>query len=388
MSEPTGIDLERLGRAPDLEAPDLIAYDATDLLLVERAAALTSGFAGTRPGDIVVIGERHGAITLSLTLPPEDGGHGLTGVRVYQDSLLGEEALKRNAERYDAAVADRFAHHTLGRELLQGAKVVLVQLPKSLDALREIAYWVATTADPDVTLVAGGRVKHMTLAQNEVLGDYFERVQAERAARKSRLLVAVGAKDDPADPPFPRTATDPDLSFALHTYGATFGGAALDHGTRLLLRELPGVAPEAKRLIDLGCGNGSIAVTAALSRPEAKVIATDESWAGVQATQQTAQWAGVADRVSIMRTDGVEGVDDGWADLLIINPPFHAGHIVSETVAQRLIERAARVLSPGAIMLIVYNSHLGHRAVVERYIGPTEQLARDRNFTVLKAIRR
>ena len=60
----------RLRRRPDVEADNLQAHDATDLLLVERALAL--GVAGS---DIAVIGDEYGAITLApvsythLTLP-------------------------------------------------------------------------------------------------------------------------------------------------------------------------------------------------------------------------------------------------------------------------------------------------------------------------------
>lgn len=388
MSVAVTIDYEALRREPDLEAHDLIAYDATDQLLVQRAAELRDNFSGEKPGDTVVIGERHGAITLSLVLPQEQGGHGLTGVRVFQDTLLNERALMRNAARLGLEGELPFMHEELGRDLAKGAKTVLLQLPKSLDELAEIAYWVATNADPEVTLIAGGRVKHMTLAQNEVLSRFFTTVQAERAERKSRLLIATGPVDDPADPPFPVTGVDADLPFALHAYGATFGGPTLDHGSRLLLRHLPEIAPEATRIVDLGCGNGSLAVAAALARPTAQVHATDQSWAAVNATNATARWAGVSDRVTVTRADGAEAVGDGWAELMLVNPPFHAGQVVSEEIARTLIRGASRALAEGATILVVYNSHLGHRAVIEREIGPTQQVARDRSFTVVRATKR
>ena len=384
-----GIDLQSLERHPDIDAPDLQAYDATDVLLVERSAELTGGFRGLTGSDIVVVGDRHGALALSLTLPNTLGGHGITGVRVYQDALLGELALLRNNERMRQASPytgePSFVHYRLGPSLFEGSKLILMQLPKSLDELTEIAYWAGAYAAPDAMLIAGGRVKHMILAQNEVLGRFFSNVQAERAERKSRLIIASGSRGDPADPPFPVTGTDPDLDFTLHAYGATFGGATLDHGTRLMLRHLPDVAPHARRIVDLGSGNGSLAVAVARARPGSEVIATDQSWAAYEATTSTARWAGVADRVTVRRADACDPVPDGWADLILLNPPFHSGHITTEAVAHRLIRQSARALAPGGTLAVVYNSHLAHRRVIEQSVGPVTQIARDRIFTVVTA---
>ena len=381
-----GIDLQSLERHPDITAPDLQAFDATDVLLIDSARDLTGDFTNVDGHDIVVIGDRHGALTLSLTLPTAQGGLALTGVRVFQDPLLGERALVRNADRFTTGGhAPDFSHHELGRTLIDGAKFVLMQLPKSLDELRELAYWIQAYADPSVTVLAGGRVKHMSLAQNDILGRYFATVQAGLAHRKSRVITASGAMNDPADPPFPVTGTDPDLPFRLHAFGSTFGGATLDHGTRLLVKHLADIAPDARTIVDLGCGNGSLAVSAALARPEAEVIATDQSWGAVRAARETVRWAGVADRVRVDRADGCERVPDGWADLILLNPPFHAGHIVTEAVAHRLIRESARALAPGGTLAVVYNSHLSHRRIIENTFDEVTQIARDRTFTLIAA---
>ena len=129
-----------------------------------------------------MIGDHHGALTLGAI-----ARHGLSGVRTHQDRLLGERALQANAERLGLG---GFAKHELTPELVAGARVVLLQLPRSLDALDEIAGLIAEHADPDVLVVAGGRVKHMTTAMNDVLGRHFADVQAHLARQKSRVLVA------------------------------------------------------------------------------------------------------------------------------------------------------------------------------------------------------
>ncbi|GAA1627271.1 class I SAM-dependent methyltransferase [Leucobacter chromiireducens] len=382
----------RLSREPDFTADELLAADATDELLLATAA---DEIRGAESGELVVIGDRHGALALgAIELL------GARGVRVFQDPLLGELALRANAARLGTGASEsggtEFRSHPLDAALLRDARCVLVQLPRGLDALAEIAWSIARWARPDVRVFAGGRVKHMTRAMNEVLGQYFDDVTAGLGWRKSRVLAARGPR--PAgDAPFPRWGGDPDLDFRLAAFGATFGGPTLDHGSRLLLKDLESAAPAARRIVDLGCGNGVLATAVARSRPDARVIATDQSAAAVAATTRTAEAAGVLQSaggtdvgtagVHVMRADALAGVPDGWAELILLNPPFHTGATVHAGVAHRLISACARALAPGGELRLVFNSHLQYRGLVERVIGPTRQIARDRTFTVLAATR-
>ncbi|QIK64844.1 methyltransferase [Leucobacter viscericola] len=364
----------QLSREPDLDAPELQAHDSADTLLLRTAAAELNELGD---GELVVIGDRHGALTLGAA-----SLFGVSGIRTHQDPLLGERALARNAEHL--GLADSYTNHLLDERLLEGARVVLMQLPRGLDALDEIADAIARYAAPGVRVFAGGRVKHMTRAMNEVLGRSFTEVQAGLGWRKARVLTANGARALETAP-FPRWASDPDLNFELAAFGATFGGPTLDHGSRLLLATLAKDRPQARRIVDLGCGNGVLAVATALANPGAEVMATDQSSAAVAATSLTATRAGVEDRIAVHRADGTEAIPDGWADLILLNPPFHSGSTVHTGVAHRLIRSCARALAPGGELRIVFNSSLGYRPLVERTIGPTQQLARDRTFTVLAA---
>ncbi|MCK2029970.1 class I SAM-dependent methyltransferase [Microbacterium galbinum] len=396
----------RLRRWPDVEAENLQAHDATDLLLTERALALVAerGVAGP---EIAVIGDAYGAITLALT------DAGLRGIRVHQDLATGRRALDRNAA--DLGI-DGFVAHELDRSLLDGARLVLLQLPKALAELEEIADAVARWAAPDAVLVAGGRVKHMTIAQNEVLGRSFGIVQAQRAERKSRLIIASAPKEVPVAPPFPVAATHDGLTLVAH--GGAFAGAKLDIGTRVLLDVLRGGAlrlaslaqePEVSRslseersdetkgaeeptkgaqVLDLGCGTGALAVSYALAHPDARVIATDRSAAAVASARATVVANGVADRVTVTHDDAASEVPTASVDVVLLNPPFHLGASVHTGAATRLFEASARVLRPGGELFTVFNSSLGYRAELTRLVGPTEQLHRTPKFTVTRSIRR
>jgi 16S rRNA (guanine1207-N2)-methyltransferase len=149
----------RLRRFPDVEAANLQAWDATDRLLLETALEMHAAGMLAPGARLAVVGDRYGALTLgALTLGA--GTLGAEAVRVHQDLVTGERALRANAEAL--AIDAGFEHLPLGAGLLEGASLVLLQLPRSLAELEEIADAVARYAAPDVVLLAGGRVKHWT----------------------------------------------------------------------------------------------------------------------------------------------------------------------------------------------------------------------------------
>ena len=79
-----------LRRHPDVEASNLQAWDATDSLLLDTASDLLAP-----DSTVAVIGDNYGALTLGLLA----GGAGPVPaeVRVHQDLVTGERALRNNA---------------------------------------------------------------------------------------------------------------------------------------------------------------------------------------------------------------------------------------------------------------------------------------------------
>lgn len=368
---------DALRRAPDVEGPGLVAFDAADRLLLDESRSVREECG---PNELTVIGDAYGALALGAAW------EGARGIRVHQDALTGEQAIDANAERADlrGAIA---VHPELDADVVQGARVVLLRLPRSLDALRDVAGLIAAHAAPDVVVFAGGRIKHMSIAMNAVLGEFFTRVDVTHARQKSRVLVARGPRS--GRDPLPAAARVDGLE--LRAYAGTFGGARLDAGTRLLLTHLPPTLPGGTSddpWLDLACGNGVIGAWLAVRHPDARVRSSDPSAVAVASARATLAANGVSGRVEVVRADALDGRADASASVVTLNPPFHSGAAVTDRIAPHLFADAARVLRPGGELWCVWNSPLGYRGELERLVGPTRQVARDPRFTVTVSTRR
>lgn len=370
-----------LRRWPDIEAPELVAVDAADRLLLDEAASALAA-----PGaDVVVVGDDFGAITLGALVR-----HELPRVRVHQDPLSGELALAANAAAVGVGTHRFTSHPAPDAALVADASVVLLKLPRSLEALDATARLVARHARPDVLVVAAGRVKHMSRAMNDVLGRSFTDVHASLGRQKARVLTASGPRPGTVEAQARRVRQE-DSGLWVCAVGGAFAGATTDIGTRVLLDHLDAVAgavPAPRTVVDLGCGTGLLAVAAARRFPSARVTATDQSADAVASAVLTTAANGVADRTAVTRDDAGSAVPSGSVDLVLLNPPFHVGGSVHTAIASKVFTASARMLAPGGALVTVWNSHLFYRRELERVVGPTRQLARTPKFTLTLSVRR
>lgn len=260
---------------------------------------------------------------------------------------------------------------------LGGVDLALGHLPKSLAALDEQA--ASVQGAPDVTFLAGGRMKHMNRTMNEVLAKHFAAVTATLGHRKARALRAWGPEGRASE--WPKSRRHEDLGLTLFAHGATFAGTKVDAGTRLLLGHLD---VDGERVLDFGSGNGVIA--AVLARAGRDVHARDASWSAVAATRETAAANGLD--IDVAWAAGIADLEEASLDAIVTNPPFHQGTTKDSGDTLDMFTEAARVLRPGGQLWCVYNSHLPYRRELNVRVGRTRVVAQDRSYTVAVATNR
>lgn len=309
------------------------------------------------------------------------GFPGVTEVRGWCDSITDQESQAEGVRRLSRLDPTAF----------EGVDLVLLRLPKALGALDEFAELIARHAAPGVRVVAGGRDKHMGKGMNETLAAHFADVRASLGRQKSRVLHASGPKSHApipagADASWPRSQTHEDLGLTLFAHGSVFAGTKVDAGTSLLLAGMAqGLGTgDGRPAIDAGSGNGVIA--AWLARAGFDVLGVDISALACDSTARTAAANGV--QVQVLQADGLEGLPDFSAEVIVTNPPFHIGTTKDSTPGLALVAQAGRVLRPRGEFWCVFNSHLPYLPALREHIGSTEIVKRDREYTVTRSRRR
>ncbi|MEM9599931.1 MAG: peptide chain release factor N(5)-glutamine methyltransferase [Pseudomonadota bacterium] len=91
----------------------------------------------------------------------------------------------------------------------------------------------------------------------------------------------------------------------------------------LLLAALDAVRDRsAPQLLDLGTGSGALAISILCERPDARVTATDLSRDALETAARNAETHGVADRLTLIRSDWFASLPEARYDAILSNPPY------------------------------------------------------------------
>lgn len=160
-----------------------------------------------------------------------------------------------------------------------------------------------------------------------------------------------------------------------------FSAHGLDIGTRVLFRSTTAPQPEARQLLDLGCGFGPIAIALATHCPQAQVDAIDVNDLALKLTLENAERHQVSERVRAVRAEDLPA--DASYDEIWSNPPIRIGKQALHELLATWLPR----LRPGGLAWLVVGKNLGADSL-QRWLDaqgwPTERVASAKGFRVLR----
>ncbi len=233
-----------------------------------------------------------------------------------------------------------------------------------------------------------GETRAGVRASAKFLGDLFERVDQVDAARRCALYSAeirrsdappVGALDDWLQ--VDALAT-PQGMVAAASLPGVFSQGRLDDGTRLLLDSLPDAPP--RRVLDFGCGCGVIGVCGQRVWPSAEIDLVDASALALTAAHRTLQLHDMAPE-RVFASDVFSDVRERY-DLILTNPPFHAGIAIDYSVVRSFIADARDRLQPRGRLRMVVNRHLPYRDWLAETFGKCTIAVETPRFRVWDAV--
>ena len=140
-----------------------------------------------------------------------------------------------------------------------------------------------------------------------------------------------------------------------------------------------------KKILDIGCGYGTIGLTIALFKDEASVDLADINTRALALCEMNARNLDIKDRVKIINSDVYSNIEDKY-ESIVVNPPIRAGKIVTYA----MYEGAKQRLIDGGCLYVVIRKAQGAESAsqyIEELFGNVEMLGRHKGYHVYRAMK-
>jgi 16S rRNA (guanine1207-N2)-methyltransferase len=143
------------------------------------------------------------------------------------------------------------------------------------------------------------------------------------------------------------------------SYPGIFAHGRLDEGTRALLEVMRSIPMPGLRVLDFACGSGVIGAFLRALDPTVRVDFLDVDAVALAAVGENAP---DARRIA---SDGYGGLEGERYDLIVSNPPYHAGKVHTGEVVERLIRGATDHLQVDGSLVFVTQRRLPAASLME-----------------------
>lgn len=308
----------------------------------------------------LVINDRHGA---QACLYPQQQN--------WIDSACAAIAIRQNLGRNKRTPANiELIHHE--QSISGDALQVVIKIPKNLDQLKLWLYQCSLRLPAETEFWLAGMAKHIPISWLNWLEQHSQGYQQYRIEKKARLIRLKNPQCEE-----PKLTGYQHHRLTLTALPGVFARNKLDIGSSVLLPFLEQI--DGKVICDLGCGNGLLALLIKQRRPEARVIATDDSKMATRAAEHNAKANQLT--LEVRHGNALQQVPEPL-DWVVCNPPYHDGHKELTNIAITMFRQAAKKLKPCGKLLLVANRHLPYKRELKKHFHKVELLSTDAKFVV------
>jgi 16S rRNA (guanine1207-N2)-methyltransferase len=259
-----------------------------------------------------------------------------------------------------------------------------VRYPVSRDAFEMIVHAVAARLVPGGRLFAYGANDEGIKGSARALATAFQDTETVETKRHSRVVAAGRVRDVQLKRELEEwkesvTMTLPSGSVNLVSYPCLFAHGRLDVGTALLLEALPQGLKAGAKVLDYGCGIGVVGLAVQMANPGAELDLIDFDSIATLAAKQNVPLA------RVMTADSLAAVHDKKYDLIVSNPPIHAGKGEDFTVLLRFLADVTAALAPGGTLLFVVQATVPIKKELTKLFGQVDVAQANKQFTVWRA---
>ncbi|MFM5841121.1 methyltransferase [Aeromonas sanarellii] len=364
-----------LYRYPRQNQDPLQAWDAADEYLINELAESQQA----PDGPVIIMNDGFGALAAFL--------HAHAPVCV-TDSHVSERATLANLAE-NGLDPDAIRLQDALAPLPDAPALVVIKVSKYQALLEQQLLALRQVVTPATRILAAGKAKDIHTSTLKLFEKYLGETRTSLAWKKARLIHCTPAAERPPLPnPFPTVWPLEGSGMLIHNHANVFSRTSLDIGARFMLDNLP--IHSARKVIDLGCGNGVLGLSLLARDSEAEVTFIDESYMAVASARLNVEHnlPDALPRAHFLVNNCLDGVPAGSADRILCNPPFHQLQAITDHIAWQMFTDAHRVLPQGGELWIVGNRHLDYHNKLKRLFGNAQVVASNSKFVILKAIKR
>ncbi|MFM5191204.1 methyltransferase [Aeromonas media] len=364
-----------LYRYPRQSQDPLQAWDAADEYLINTLAESPL----EQAGPVIIMNDGFGTLAAYLH------GHGPVCV---SDSHISERATLANLAENRLDPAQITMQDALA-PLPAAPALVVIKVSKYQALLEQQLLALREVVTPATRILAAGKAKDIHSSTLKLFEKYLGETRTSLAWKKARLIHCEPQAERPAlTNPFPTVWPLEGTNMLIHNHANVFSRTSLDIGARFMLDNLP--VHSARKVIDLGCGNGVLGLSLLAKDSEVEVTFIDESHMAVASARLNVEHnlPAALPRAHFLVNNCLDGVAVGAADRILCNPPFHQLQAITDHIAWQMFTDAHRVLPQGGELWIVGNRHLDYHNKLKRLFANAQVVASNSKFVILKAIKR
>ena len=306
---------------------------------------------------------------------------------VVSDSYLSQQATRLNLAANQLEKTNVTLLNSL--EPLHGKfDYVVIKVPKTRAFLEDFLIRLQDVITPDTQIIVAGMVKTLPSSLWKLLEKLIGETETSLAKKKARLIFV-----KPRSQQKTLTSTSPvhypleNTDYSLCNHANIFSRERLDIGTRFLLAHLPH-QPQAKSIVDLGCGNGVVGLMLAEKHPQAKLHFVDESFMAIASAKQNfKQVIDNHNKPLFYITHALTEFAAQSMDLIVCNPPFHQQNTMGDQIALTMFNQAYKVLKKEGQLWVIGNRHLGYYHQLKKRFRETQLIASNTKFVIICAIK-
>ena len=143
--------------------------------------------------------------------------------------------------------------------------------------------------------------------------------------------------------------------------------------------------PLGKKILDLGCGYGTIGLTISLFHEEASVDLADINTRALALCAKNAHNLGIKERIKIINSDVYSNITDTY-ESIVVNPPIRAGKVVTYA----MYEGAKQRLIDGGCLYVVIRKAQGAESAsryIQELFGNIEMIDRHKGYHIYRAVK-